>query len=233
MAIQKASMPKLSVNKLCEYTGAKATRQRQILRDQKFPGPFKGMFYREATEAITACLASSLEDLEPLSRAVRQLEQMPAEKVGTQRRISANLDAIEAFQSMLDEISLDGVTPTLAANSAPLLQFQNVQISVRPEILLTAPGKKTGALIGSIKLHFSRSFCLDGETSGLVSAVLQEWHRTHQPNEGMPSGSMCYVIDVGTKRVWPGVKSTTARMKEVTSQCQNIAALWPTITEKD
>jgi hypothetical protein len=40
---------------------------------------------------------------------------------------------------------------------------------------------------------------------------------------------MCCVIDVGSQTVYPGVKATTARMKDVEAICQNIAALWPTI----
>ena len=111
--------------------------------------------------------------------------------------------------------------------------MSNVQISVRPEILLRAPGKKGGTLLGSVKLHFPRTYSLMPETSGFASALLQEWHRVHQPDDGSPHGSICYVIDVGAKRVWPGVKSTTARLKEVASHCLNIAALWPTITQAD
>lgn len=233
MAVTKATLPRLSVNKLCEYTAAKATRQRQILRDQKFPTDFKGMYHREAAGAIAACLASGLEDLDPLARATSLLEQMPADKIGTARRINANLDALEAFAGMLDDIKLNGLTPSLGPNSAPLLQIQNVQISIRPEIMLSAPGRKADTLIGSIKLHFPRSFCLNEETSGFVSALLQEWHRTHQPDAGTVSGPMCYVLDIGAKRVWPGVKSTTARMREIASECRNIAALWPSIAETE
>lgn len=227
------SVPRLSVNKLCEYAEAGPTRQRQILRDQKFPTDFKRMFYREATEAISKCLASALEDTEALVRAVASLEQMPADKVGTARRISANIDAIETFSGMLDDIEFGEASPTLAANQAPHLQFHNVQVSVRPDILLSAPGKKVGTLLGSIKLHFSRTFSLTAETSGYASALLQEWHRVHQPDDGTPHGPLCYVIDVGAKQVWPGVKSTTARLKEITSHCQNIAALWPTIMQSE
>lgn len=225
--------PRLSVNKLCEYADAGPTRQRQILRDQKFPTDFKGMFYREAAEAIARCLASNLQDTNVLVRAVSLLEQMPAEKVGTARRINANIDAIDTFSNMLDDLSFGDATPSLAPNSAPLLQISNIQVSVRPEVLLKSPGNKAGPLLGSVKLHFPRTFSLTEKTSGYVSTLLQEWHKTHQPDNGMPHGPICYVVDVGAKRVWPGVKSTTARMKDISSHCQNIAALWPTIKLKD
>ena len=225
--------PRLSVNKLCEYAKAGPTRQRQILRDQKFPSDFKGMFYREASDAIARCLASNLHDTEVLVRAVSLLEQMPADKVGTARRINANIDAIETFANMLDDINFGNATPSLAPTSSPQLQVHNVQISVRPEILLRAAGKKDEVLLGSVKLHFPRTFSLTEETSGYVSALLQEWHRTHQADDGSPHGPICYVIDLGAKQVWPGVKSTTARLKDISSHCQNIAALWPTIKQTD
>src|SRR5689334_23054807 len=56
MAKSPANQPRISVNKLAEFIDAKAARQRQILRDQKFPSEFKGMYYREAAETIAVCL---------------------------------------------------------------------------------------------------------------------------------------------------------------------------------
>ncbi len=50
------NQPRISINKLAEFTAAKAARQRQILRDQKYPTEFKGMYYKESSEAIASCI---------------------------------------------------------------------------------------------------------------------------------------------------------------------------------
>ncbi|MGO4841967.1 hypothetical protein AB4144_57860, partial [Rhizobiaceae sp. 2RAB30] len=94
-----ADNPSITVNKLAEYIVARAARQRKILADRKYPDPdFNlGLFYREAAEAVSQYLTGGAIDPTPLNRQLRLLEQMPSEKVGTARRISANIDAIERF----------------------------------------------------------------------------------------------------------------------------------------
>ena len=52
------------------------------------------MYYKEATEAISTCLASNLENISVIDRAIMSLEQQSPEKIGTQRRIASNIDAL-------------------------------------------------------------------------------------------------------------------------------------------
>jgi hypothetical protein len=232
MAKKTASTPRISVNKLAEFTRAKANRQRQILRDQKFPTDFKGPYYREATEAISKCLASGLEDVAAVERAIRLLEQQTPEKIGTQRRLASNIDALESFLLMLDDIDLKGMRLKLGDNSPPKLTLQNVDISIRPEVLVEASGRNGATLVGAIKLHFPVTFPLDDDCAGMASALVQEWCKAHLP-KGATHGPLCPVLDIGSRRVCAGVKSTAARMKEVEANCRNIVALWPTITPED
>ena len=221
--------PRISLNKLAEFTTSKPTRQRNILRDQKYPTDFKGMYYKEASESVAQCIAGGLEDTSILDRTISILEQANPDKIGTQRRIAANIDAIETFQSMLDDIKLEGIVPSLGAQSPPKLTVQNVDISVRPELILRGKGRKGDPLIGAVKLHFPHSTALGAEPAGYISAVLQDWCKAHMADEGTPTADMCYVIDIGGKKVWSGVKATAQRMRDIESYCQNIAALWPSI----
>jgi hypothetical protein len=119
------------------------------------------MYYKEATEAISTCLASNLENISVIDRAIMSLEQQSPEKIGTQRRIASNIDALETFQAMLDDIDFKGSTPSLGDHTPPRMNIQNVDVSVRPEIILSATGKSGAALVGAIKLHFSKTFPLD------------------------------------------------------------------------
>ena len=155
------------------------------------------------------------------------------EKIGTQRRIAANLDALETFRLMIDEIDLKGADPSLGAHDAPKITVQSVRISVRPDIILRSTGKSGLPLVGAINLHFPRTYSLEEDGSGLISAVLQRWIDEHMPNEGKPQGPHCYAIDIGCRRIFRGVKSTAVRMKEVEDLYRNIAGLWPTITPQE
>ncbi len=225
--------PRISLNKLAEFmTARKPARRRSILKDQKFPTEYKGMYHREACEAIASCIASNLETVSALDRAVALLEQQSPEKIGTQRRLTQNADAIERFKTMLDGLDLKGATPRLGETSQPKLAVHNVNISVRPEIILTGRGK-SGPLAGAMKIHFPTTNPLDDEAGAYVSAVLQEWAKAFLADEGEIYAPYCFVIDVGQAKIHSGVKATTARMKDVESACREIFALWPSITQDD
>jgi hypothetical protein len=228
--VAKNTEPNISVNKLGEYIVSRGNRQREILKDRKFPQDYKGMYYKEASEAIASCLATGLQDTSSLARATRILEQKTPEKVGTQRRINANIDAIEAFDELLDQIDFFGGTPELGPHSAPRMVRHSVEISVRPEIILRGKGKGDQPLFGAVKIHFSRTRPLTEESAGFVSAVVQEFCRERMATNEQVFAPYCFVIDVGSRSIYKGAKSTIQRLKDVEAECRNIAGLWPTIT---
>lgn len=226
----KNNAPRISVNKLAEYmSGVGGRRQRQILRDQKFPRDFKVTYYREATEAIALCLASNLEDTATIESAIRRLEQLAPDKVGTQRRIAKNIDALEIFEGMLDAIDLASAAPSLGAHAPERMTIQGVDISVRPDIILRGTGKSGAALIGGLKIYCVKTFPLTTDAAGVISAVTQEYCRRHM-TEAVAHGPFCPVVDVGSGQFHPGVKATTKRLKEVEDECKNILAIWQSIT---
>lgn len=233
MPKQPDNAPRISLNKLAEFTAAKPQRQRQILRDQKYPTDFKGMYYKESSESISSFLASGSMDMAIIYNAISVLEQKSPQKVGTQRRINANIDALENFEAMLDIVDFSGVAVSLGEPFPEKLSIQNVSVSVRPEIILRAPGKNNTQLVGAVKLYFPKTFSLNSDSAGYISATLQEWCRTCLADEGVTAPHLCYVIEVGAQEVWPGVKATAQRMKDLAAYCQNIAALWPTIKAND
>ncbi len=226
--VNKAS---ISVNKLGEYIMSRGARQRKILYDRKYPDPEfnMGMYHREATEAVSQYIAGGAIDPSPLDKQLYALEQIVTEKVGTARRINANIDALERFSNMLDDIDLMKAEPSFGPHNPPKLTFHNVEISVRPEIVLRATIKgKTH--VGAWKLHFSKTHPHSEESAGYVSAVVQEFCRLHlAAHDEVVNPSFCQVIDVASATVFKGVKSTKSRMNDVAAECQNIAALWPTI----
>jgi hypothetical protein len=226
------AQPRLSVNRLAEYIMSKGARQRSILKDRKYPDDEfnKGMYHRESSDAISQYIADGAVDPTPLFNKLKSLKQMTTSKVGTARRINSNIDALERFSEMLDKIDLLGATPVLGHNNPPHLKIHNVDVSVRPEIVLRGTAGKGRKCVGAIKLHFSKTWPMNEESAGYVSAIVQEFCGAHLLcGDEIINPTYCQVIDVGSGEVFAGVKATTKRMKDVTAECQNIAALWPSI----
>jgi hypothetical protein len=209
-------------------------RQRQILRDQKFPQDFKVTYYREAEEAVAACIARNFEDLSSLERALAILEQRRPERIGTARRIAKNADAIEIFAGMLDDINLRGGIPELGDQFPPRLSIQGVEVSVRPEVVLRGQARDGRSLLGAMKVHFPRTFPLNEDSAGIISAILQRYTRDVLARNGEePYAPYCSVVDVGSRRFYEGVRATANRMREVEAECRNIAAIWESIDEDE
>ena len=223
--------PVISVNKLGEYLVCRAARQRSLLRQRKHPDEdFQiGTYHREAIDAIQQYLADGAIDPRPLENALNSLNQMPTGKIGTMRRINSNIERLERFGEMLDDVDLKNAAAGLGANSGRM-KIGGVDISVRPEIILRGVGPKKQKLVGALKLQMSASTSFNEEAAGYVSATVQEYCRRFlSENDEVVYAPYCQVVDVGNGIIHPGVRSITKRMRDIESECQNIAALWPSI----
>ncbi len=223
--------PSISVNKLGEYIISRGARQRKILRDRKYPDEDfnPGMYYREATEAVTSYIAGGAIDTSPLDNVLHALEQLTPEKIGTARRINSNIDSLERFNIMLDDIDISGADPEMGVHSPPKLTLFNVAVSVRPEIVLRSTVKNK-SYVGAWKLHFSKTHPHTKESAGYVSAAMNEYCRLHLAGaDDVVNPALCQVIDVASGTVFPGVKATKQRLKDIEAECHNIADLWPGI----
>lgn len=223
--------PRISVNKLAEYMVSKAARQRRILRDRKYPDPdFQmGMYHREASEAISRFLISDQISTENIDNQMQIIKQQTPDKIGTQRRLNANIEAMERFLDMLDDFDFGEATAFLGEHAPEKLTFHNVKVSVRPEIILrgTKKGKK---VVGAVKLHFPKGFGMDEDAAGFVSAAVNEYCVRHvaQDDEKVLH-EYCQVFDIGSGTVFAGVKATKNRLKDIAETCQNIEAIWSTL----
>lgn len=221
--------PRLSVNKLAQYVTSRAARQNQILRTAKFPPDYITAYYRDAAEAIAQFIGGGMVDLGILDRATARLLQAQASNIQQDRQKSANVDAIEVFAGMLDDIDLRGATPSLAPHTAPHVTVAGVAVSVRPDIILRCE-KKGAPLVGALKLHFPRSEPLDAEQAGYVSALLHRYLDDHHLDDGTASTAHCVVIDVASATFHPGIATVKKRMTDIQGSCGHIAQLWPSIT---
>lgn len=226
------NQPTISVNKLAESIVSKAARKRKILMDRKYPDPDfnMGAYHRESEEAIQMYISAGAVGTSPLDQALKILNQQTPTKVGTMRRINSNIGSIERFLEMLDDIDLKDAVSEMGPSNPPKLKIQNVVVSVRPEIILRGTGPKGVKCVGAIKLHMSSSDNFTEEAAGYVSALLQEYTKQFLVTDSeVVQPTYCQVIDVGNRKVFPGVKSTAQRMKDIEAECQNIFGLWPTL----
>lgn len=221
--------PRLSANKLAQYVTSRAARQNQILRNAKFPPDYITAYYRDAAEAISHFIGGGMADLGILDRAAARLLQSSTNSIQQDRQKNANIDAIEVFGGMLDDIDLRGATPELAAHTAPHVTVAGVSVSVRPEIILRCE-KKGSPLVGALKLHFPRSEPLDVEQAGYVSALLHRYLEDQHLDDGTASTAHCVVVDVASATFHPGIASVKKRMSDIQGSCGHIAQLWPSIT---
>jgi hypothetical protein len=223
--------PRISVNKLAQYVTSRATRQNQILRTAKFPPEYITAYYRDASEAIARFLAGGMVDFGILDNSISALSQKVAANVYETRRIAGNIDAIETFNGLLDDIDFGAATARLGAQQAPHLSINGVKISVRPEVTLHSKSKAGEDLVGGIKLHFPKTEPMDGEQANLVSALINAFCKDHLWKDGTPLPAQCIVIDLASGKVYPGIKAIKQRLRDVESACGQIASLWPGITQ--
>lgn len=223
--------PRISINKLAQYVTSRATRQNQILRTAKFPPEYITAYYRDASEAISRFLANGMVDFAILDNAIGTLSQKVAGNIYETRRIAGNIDAIETFNGLLDDIDFGTATARLGAHKASHLILGGVEISVRPEVTLHSKTKGGEDLVGGIKLHFPKTEPMDDEQANLVTALMTAFCKDHLWQDGSPLPAHCMVIDLASGKVYPGVKSIKQRLKDIESACGQIAALWPNITQ--
>ena len=230
--ITKREGARISVNKLGEYITSKAARQRSILYNQKFPPPYVTPFYEDASEAISLFIAGAMGKPSILENRINVLGQTPVNTTWQQRRTLGNIEAIETFMSLIDDLDLSGLTCKLGSQNPPRMPIRNVEVSVRPEVILSRPAATGGQQIGALKLHFPKTNPLSEEAAGYVSAIAARFCDVYLPDEGTADSRLCFVVDLASSRVYPGVKSTTLRLKDVDAACDQIFNLWDTIKEE-
>lgn len=220
--------PQISVNKLAEFMVSKAARQRRLLRERKYPDPdFQmGMYYREASESVSQYLAGDQISTENIDAKIQIIQQKNTDKIGTQRRLGANIESMERFLGMLDDFDFGDTVRELGAHSPPKLVFHGVEISVRPDVILRGE-KKGKPLIGAVKMHFSKGYKMNDEVAGYISAAVHEYCERHLVvGEEKVFHEYCQVFDIGSGQVFRGVKAKKARLKDIEDTCKNIADIW-------
>ncbi|WP_319780044.1 hypothetical protein [Maridesulfovibrio sp.] len=224
------TQPRMSVTKLGEYlSGAKPGRRKTIIKDQRERNPFKGPRYRDAEQTIKDFLTMPNPDLSRLRQALAlfsQKEQIAKAQKKKWHTVTANVcaSAVSHFMEISDDIQLDGVGIVAGSNNVPKLHIAGVDISVRPDIILTDPDN--GNIVGGIKLYLNKTYPLTDDAFDYVGTVLYRYLCEKMSTESTVDHKKCFVVDVFAHRIIQAPKAFKRNMGHVEAACSEIASVW-------
>ena len=227
--VKEVKSPKISANKLGLYLISRPRQQSLILRDQKFPPDYKPHYYKEASEAISQFLASDLSNPAILQNALVILNKSTPKNFQDQTRLAINIEAINAFINIIDDINFQNSKPALGSHAQPYLTFNDVTVSVRPEIVLKGKNKKKIDFVAGVKLYFSKSHPLTEEAGGYIATLIHLHCGENFAQYGKVNSQMCMVIDIFSGKIFFGSKSIVRKQQDVVAACEHIKQLWPSI----
>lgn len=217
--------PRISVNKLGEYMTATPARRRQIVRDQKNPPAVKAIRYQYAREAIASLIASGMAEETRALDIAQELRREPGESdfVVSDRAHSA--DAIDTFVEICGAMAIDDLIPVAAdARCSDAIELAGVRVVARPDALLLDP--QSGAAVGCVKLHFSKSQPLNEKGGDYVATAMQAHLERNLSAPGRVRPSRCYVVDIATRKIYTAPKTRKRRLDGLTAACEEIKDRW-------
>jgi len=219
------STPRISVNPLCEYVYATATRRGSIIKNSKEKPTYMTVRYNHAEEILSFYLAQSTVDVKILTDQIYSLNTIKYKSDFEKRCATISAEALSAFlrkESYVKKIlSLYKSFMTIEETKHKLI-INGVQISIRPEIILRDTlGKQQ---LGFVKFYFSKSVPLTQERAELIACVGKHYFESehHLPL----LNKNCFVLDVFRGEIFSAPKSHVKRMNDIYASCQEIADRW-------
>ncbi|MGC4084425.1 MAG: hypothetical protein QM736_20500 [Vicinamibacterales bacterium] len=149
---------------------------------------------------------------------------LPTGKPWEVARRDTQLEAITAACTFLqqEESAPLRALSTVRRKTVPLI-VSGVSISVRPELLVHL----NDAVVGAVKLYFSKTSPLSDERARYGGTILQM--AVEMQKSGHTSDYRnCFIVDVFAKRLHPAPRTSRRRRQDVDAACTEIAALWST-----
>lgn len=226
----------MTVTKLAEYLAAGPLRRREIIREQRRPRNFITTRYARAEAAAIEYVVSGGEP-RVLDRELQRLRELQPRTQNDRVSRDCCVAALEALPAALALVDLTGaqVRATARLRQQPL-HIGGLIVSVRPELVVLAPGRRRPAAggAGGLKLYFSKDHPLDGTAGRHLAGeygawLVREYLRTSCPHfvDGRPvQADHCAIVDVFAQRVFvaPRAEVTCRRVLEVS--CEEIARGW-------
>lgn len=217
--------PRMSLNKLGEYlTAAMPGRRRTIIKEQRKPKDFIVARYAQAEQAIKEYFTTHKPSTDQLRRAIASLSAMAHQESWEGQNADLCTKALISFLSIAEQVPTNGYMAVEGNNKAPKMNVAGLDISVRPEVLLTDP--ETGTTVGGIKLYLGKTYPLSDDAMTIVSTVLYRYLAETLSDEAMVAPENCFVVDVFAGKVMHAPKTYKRNMQHVRAACNEIATLW-------
>jgi hypothetical protein len=228
--VETRKAPRISVNKLGEYLTATPARRRKIVHDAKYPTTFMVARYTKAENAIADWICTGGTDDVLLYQAMAELATAePGSRFARSRRDNC-LEAIAHAGEFRDRLALptDNVT-YVRSNTATPLAFDELTVSVRPEVLLYT-GPADDRRLGGIKLYFSKQHRLTQTAADFISTMLWQSLVVRSAHELLKlNHSQIKVVDVFAGEVYTLPKHHKQRLKEIAAACEEIQQRWESV----
>lgn len=225
MADDKAS---LSLNQFALYLVSDAGKRRKIIEKRKEPQTFAVIYYELAQSKISDFIMGKCKNEEILIAEIDRLYALTPKSDYEENRNKSNAEALECFLDVYPELNLDSLKPVKGNNFSPRIEIAGVEISIRPEIVLSGihNGYKTK---GAIKLYFSKDTQLDKDSGSYISALLNQYLVDNSRGIEKFHSRHCQVIDVFGKNVFCAPVSVKRRMGVIATACEEIKLWWGVI----
>lgn len=223
---RERAKPRMSLNKLGEYlTATRPGRRRSIIKEQRKPRDFIVARYTRAEQAIKEYFTTHRPDTDQLRRAIASLSDLAHQKDWEGQTAELCTKALISFLNIAEQVPTNGYTPVEGDNTAPKLHLAGVDISVRPEILLTDQG--SGVIVGGIKLYLGKTHPLSDEALSMIGTVFYRYLAdTLAGDSASVTPQNCFVVDVFAGKVVHAPKTYKRNMQHVRAACNEIAILW-------
>lgn len=236
MALQQQRVrtdPRISINKLGEYlSDNSARRRRKVLEQQKRPPDFITARYRDAQIAIVDFVVQGGTNDQIILDAIATLEAANPNSEWDQQR---QLLCIEALENFLDSVgdTLDlgqNMVATAGDDDQPKLRVNGVDISVRPELILSGTDQSGNQIVGAIKLVFGKTSPLSEDAGRYIATTVHQFVEAYHTSAGQAAPvRFSYVIDVFEGAVYGAPRSFARRRQDIAAACDEIRLVWPAL----
>jgi len=228
---QHRTKPRISLNKLGEYAAESSpSRRRRIVRDQKHPKGFIVPYYDPVRDAVVSHIANDEADLSLLCDAIKKLEGEAPASSWKEQRLQSSLDAIAAFRSQFDSILGQEEIYAVPARKTDLayIHINDVEVSIRPDLLVYGKDGRGKEIVGAIKLHFSKNHPLNDVSGKYVATLLHRHVEERLANNDLhPSRKWCLVLDIFEGERFIAPRSYKRRRENLAVACEEISSTWP------
>lgn len=221
------TVPRISANKLGEYLRAAPARRRSIVKDQKTPKEFVVAWYASARQTIVDAFAAGQIDGDALWDAAEELNTRATPADFDKRLADASAEALRQFVDVLDNLDLEGASFLSTEPMQPTLNFADVEVSVRPDLIVQAADRRGNPVVGAVKLHFSKSAVFDKEAGDYVATLLNQHVDKYIATRSTPVNRQhCWVIDVFGGNVFTPPSAQKKRLDDIEAACSEIKLWW-------